>query len=391
MQKAQRSLPVGLIRRVLVFYIEQDRIEHINTILKHSRQSFFPPVKRDRSTTNSALQILTEKWLKLRRVNELIDLAQSSYNKNRYQSGFVHRLVDFFIAWRDDVRLKRFNEWLLRNAPAESDGEDIKYSMLLNMHIGAHAEVSVLFDKMIGEYNIPPTADHCDIVIESHLRTKSLKRALEMFDEMRTNGILPTTKTYAILMKHYASNRSESKVKDLWDQLLRDGLVPDAHVYAQMMLVKFASNKWQEVLNNYEAMQIDGVKMSSECLTYVIRTYGMLRQVEKVMQLVESNLTTAESSQDLDALIAAAVVASEAKRGAELFKVLSMISKSHPPSLSWPQASLLAEKAILKFLPPTHERAAAWKGFVKSSSLNLERSELGLFLDHLAQLKIEKL
>ena len=304
--RAKRAPRVPTLRRLMKFYFEKDRPDLAEKLFKDFKGDFFRISYH--TQPDDGIMIMCEHLLNTGQITSAVDLATCPQNKNNFHRLLVYRVLLFACSWNDENRVKPVLEFLEKHGPHPSTDEDFLVLMRARFALSQASEVTRLFDRMI-QVGVAPTEAHCNLIIQAHLRNKEPKKAINMFEEMQANGIAPTTETFSILMKYHALNRSDNKVNELWQQvrtglpcsllarhlnlafhcqMLKDNVLPDGKVYTAVLLSKFSSAKWQEVLNTYEAMQIDGIVPEPASYAVVLHAMSVLRQFDQALTLAAS-------------------------------------------------------------------------------------------------------
>jgi len=89
---------------------------------------------------------------------------------------------------------------------------------------------------------------------------RSFEKAIEIYNDMKADGINRSNVTYSILIKLFSSNKKEEQALLLLDEMKTNGIKPGVIVYTCLIQTCFRTKKFDMSIKLFEEMKNSGIK-----------------------------------------------------------------------------------------------------------------------------------
>ncbi|ESQ32267.1 hypothetical protein EUTSA_v10003569mg [Eutrema salsugineum] len=177
-------------------------------------------------------------------------------------------------------------------------------------------------------------------LIKAMLEAGKLQCASEIYERMRNSGVPCTIQTYNTMISVYGRGLQLDKAIEIFSNARKSGVYLDEKIYTNMIMHYGKAGKMSEALALFSEMRRKGIKpgtTSYNMLVKICASRGLHREVDKLLQAMESNgHFTGDSSTYLSLIQAYA----ESSQYAEAEKMITLmqakgipLSQSHFSSL----------------------------------------------------------
>ncbi|KAJ1280071.1 hypothetical protein BS78_04G204000 [Paspalum vaginatum] len=129
-----------------------------------------------------------------------------------------------------------------------------------------HRRVPDLFAELSKEFSITPNATSYGILAKAYCMTGDDAKAKQALDEMRVQGISPTTSIYTSLIDSMYKQKKAEEAECLWKEMVENECEPDVATYNVKAMYYALDGKLEEVMEVMKEMEAAGVK--PDIITY---------------------------------------------------------------------------------------------------------------------------
>ena len=123
-------------------------------------------------------------------------------------------------------------------------------------------------------------------VIDACVKFNNLSKALEVYEEMKKLGVLPTSVTYGILIKGYAQEKKFGNVMEIIDLLTSQGIKMNEQLYSSLIDACLKCDKSEKAIEFYKQMERDPeLKISAPLYSMLIKGLTNNRQFDKAYEI----------------------------------------------------------------------------------------------------------
>merc|ERR1719321_968749 len=210
--------------------------------------------------------------------------------------GFVRQLNNAWGVWYD-----------MQNSYA-LDGTDVTFGCMIEACVanGAMDEAIQVFQDLKTKYPDKNANSHIySLLIKGFAQRKEMRRALQLFNEMKDNeinigvvtyntlidacarGIDPDLITYSTIIKGYCVQGDLEKGLQLFSMMQKKGIRPDAILFNSILdgcAKRQMRSLTDTVLND---MELSGIPPSNVTLSILVKLYGRCRELDEAFRVVE--------------------------------------------------------------------------------------------------------
>ncbi|KAG8060167.1 hypothetical protein GUJ93_ZPchr0002g26396 [Zizania palustris] len=151
-----------------------------------------------------------------------------------------------------------------------------------------HRRIPILFTELSKEFSITPDASSYGILVKAYCMTGKDAKAHEVLDQMRMQGITPTTHIYTTMIDSLYKQKNIDEAKRLWKQMLESGCKPDQATYNVKTMYYSLNGKTEEVHEVMKEMEAAGVKPDTITYNFLMTSYSKDGKVEDAKELYHS-------------------------------------------------------------------------------------------------------
>ncbi|KAL5207139.1 hypothetical protein ABZP36_031574 [Zizania latifolia] len=151
-----------------------------------------------------------------------------------------------------------------------------------------HRRIPILFTELSKEFSITPDASSYGILVKAYCMTCKDAKAHQVLDQMRMQGITPTTNIYTTMIDSLYKQKNIDEAKRLWKQMLESGCKPDQATYNVKIMYYSLNGKPEDVHEVMTEMEAAGVKPDTITYNFLMTSYCKDGKVEEAKELYHS-------------------------------------------------------------------------------------------------------
>lgn len=143
------------------------------------------------------------------------------------------------------------------------------------------------FEKM-GNFGLRPELSDYNRLIDTISKSKQVKRAQELFDEMkRRKKFMPNLKTYTILLEGWGQERNLTKLKKVYKEMIDEGFEPDVVTYGILINAFCKSEMCDEAIRIYNEMAASNCEPTPHIYCTLINGLGSEKRLGEALKYFE--------------------------------------------------------------------------------------------------------
>ncbi|RLM80443.1 pentatricopeptide repeat-containing protein [Panicum miliaceum] len=151
-----------------------------------------------------------------------------------------------------------------------------------------HHRVPVLFSELSKEFSITLDATSYGILVKAYCMSRDDVKAKQALDQMREQGISPTTSIYTTLIDSMYKQKKTEEAEHLWKEMVESGCKPDVVTYNVKAMNYGLHGKPEEVMEVMMEMEAAGVKPDTITYNFLMTCYCRNGKVEDAKVLYHS-------------------------------------------------------------------------------------------------------
>ncbi|KAI4348855.1 hypothetical protein L6164_009525 [Bauhinia variegata] len=123
-------------------------------------------------------------------------------------------------------------------------------------------------------------------IINGYLRRNEVQKALDVFQNVKDSGHVPTVSTYTELIQHlFRLNQYEEGCK-LYDEMLQKGIQPDSVAITAMVVGHISQNRMSEAWKLFKSVECQGIKPTWKSYSIFIKELCKVSRTDEIVELL---------------------------------------------------------------------------------------------------------
>jgi pentatricopeptide repeat protein len=232
--------------------------------------------------------------------NTMIDVCVRSNNMPKVW-GVIEKMKDFGIK-PDNFTYSTIIKGLNKNTSLkiEGDGNSTKESFwqsdkenMHNIHSKHFSNNSESLSELDIAFRLFENVKKCskpdeilyNCIMDACLRFHNIDKMLELYEEMITDNIKPSSITCGIVIKAYGMQGNLGRALELYEEMKREGIEISSITYGCLINACIKNDDLSKAFELYEELDANKIEMNTVLYTTLIKAYSKRRDVNKVLDI----------------------------------------------------------------------------------------------------------